>query len=80
MAIKALQCLPIFHAAWSYYENIGISHGGLLPRYMMESVGLIFLTKDVYHPRSYNPANLPGPSILCFVKTPKQCKKVQVAS
>ena len=71
MAIKALQCLIIFHATSSYYENSGISHGGLLPIYTMEWVGSILLTKDVYHPRSYSPANIPGPSIFCFVKTRK---------
>ena len=32
--------------------------------YIMESMGLVFLFKDVYHPRSYIPTNMPGPSIL----------------
>ena len=78
MAIKASQCLPIFNLTKSCYENRGISHAGLLPMYMLESVDLIFLTDDVFHPRSHNPANMPGPSILCLwwpqnsVKGPKR--------
>ena len=43
--------------------------------YMMESAGLIFLTKDIYDLELHNPANMPWTSILCLVKTPKTVQK-----